>query len=77
MELASRELHGYPGVSIELHQSRTNGCEVFIREPGRTITLLPETGGEALSMFYHPFAYGYNGPQESDDLVERVNQYAR
>jgi hypothetical protein len=73
MELASRELHGYPGVRVELHQSRTTGCEVLIREPGRTITLLPETGGEALSMYYHPFAYGYT--VSTDDLVERVGEY--
>lgn len=68
-ELASRELLGYPGVFVELHATRKSGCEVLVREPGRTITLLPENGSEALSMFYHPFAYGYvvSDHADSDD----------
>jgi hypothetical protein len=69
MELASRELTGYPGIWVELHQSKSDGCEVLIREPERTITLLPETGSEALSMFYHPFAYGYVVHDEAEVTV--------
>jgi len=62
MELATRQLLGYPGCTVELHMEIGDDFTVEIHDPiGKTIWH-PETRRMAKDMYFHPFAFGYTAP---------------
>ena len=62
MELATRQLQGYPGCTVELHMEIGDSFEVIITDPIGSIVWQPDTRRMAKDMYFHPFAFGYTAP---------------
>ena len=62
MELATRQLLGYPGCKVELHMEIGDSFEVIITDPIGNTIWRPETRAMAKDMYFHPFAFGYTAP---------------
>ena len=63
MELASRNLDGYPGTSIRLDFELDGSSRVTVTDPvGETVLHDNGDRARAKDCYFHPFAFGYRAP---------------
>ncbi len=62
-----RPLLGYPDTTVSLHWDGVD-FEVVIESPVGVVHWTPETGEDAISMYYHPFYHGYEWRQREDEI---------